>query len=162
MNANELLRIIDTIHRDKNIDKEVIFQAIEAALGDRRQEAIRRRTRDRRHDRPQGRLDLAARTTAFRSMPRKRPAASAPRPPSKSSSRRCAKPSATPCSTNTTRKKGSSSPASCSATKAAPPPSRCRTAKPSCPAASRFPAKPTTPTSACGPRCSKFAKAAAA
>jgi N utilization substance protein A len=32
MNAAELLRIIDTIHRDKNIDKEVIFQAIESAL----------------------------------------------------------------------------------------------------------------------------------
>ena len=32
MNANELLRIIDAIHRDKNIDKEVIFQAIESAL----------------------------------------------------------------------------------------------------------------------------------
>ncbi|HEY5314976.1 MAG TPA: transcription termination factor NusA, partial [Pirellulales bacterium] len=32
MNAGELLRIIDTIHRDKNIDKEVIFQAIEQAL----------------------------------------------------------------------------------------------------------------------------------
>ncbi len=32
MNANELLRIIDTIHRDKNIDKEVIFLAIESAL----------------------------------------------------------------------------------------------------------------------------------
>lgn len=32
MNANELLRIIDAIHRDKNIDKEIIFQAIESAL----------------------------------------------------------------------------------------------------------------------------------
>jgi N utilization substance protein A len=32
MNASELLRIIDTIHRDKNIDKEIIFQAIEQAL----------------------------------------------------------------------------------------------------------------------------------
>lgn len=32
MNASELLRIIDTIHRDKNIDKEIVFQAIEAAL----------------------------------------------------------------------------------------------------------------------------------
>ncbi|HWC88612.1 MAG TPA: NusA N-terminal domain-containing protein, partial [Pirellulales bacterium] len=32
MNASELLRIIDTIHRDKNIDKEVIFLAIESAL----------------------------------------------------------------------------------------------------------------------------------
>ena len=32
MNPSELLRIIDTIHRDKNIDKEVIFLAIESAL----------------------------------------------------------------------------------------------------------------------------------
>ena len=32
MNANEVLRIIDAIHRDKKIDKEVIFQAIESAL----------------------------------------------------------------------------------------------------------------------------------
>jgi len=32
MNPSELLRIIDTIHREKNIEKEVVFQAIEAAL----------------------------------------------------------------------------------------------------------------------------------
>ncbi len=32
MNPNELLRIIDAIHRDKNIDKEIVFQAIESAL----------------------------------------------------------------------------------------------------------------------------------
>ena len=32
MNANELLRIVDAIHRDKNIDKEIVFTAIEAAL----------------------------------------------------------------------------------------------------------------------------------
>lgn len=32
MNSSELLRIVDTIHRDKNIDKEIVFQAIEAAL----------------------------------------------------------------------------------------------------------------------------------
>ncbi len=32
MNANELLRLIDSIHRDKNIDKEIVFQAIEAAF----------------------------------------------------------------------------------------------------------------------------------
>jgi N utilization substance protein A len=32
MNASEVLRIIDAIHRDKNINKEVIFQAIESAL----------------------------------------------------------------------------------------------------------------------------------
>src|SRR5690348_11572336 len=32
MNPSELLRIIDTIHREKNIEKEVVFLAIEAAL----------------------------------------------------------------------------------------------------------------------------------
>ncbi len=32
MNPNEVLRIVDAIHRDKNIEKEIVFQAIEAAL----------------------------------------------------------------------------------------------------------------------------------
>src|SRR5215475_6798481 len=32
MNPNEVLRIVDSIHRDKNIDKEIVFEAIEAAL----------------------------------------------------------------------------------------------------------------------------------
>ncbi len=32
MNANELLRIVDAIHREKNIDKEIVFEGIEAAL----------------------------------------------------------------------------------------------------------------------------------
>jgi len=32
MNANEVLRIVDSLHRDKNIDKEVVFRAIESAL----------------------------------------------------------------------------------------------------------------------------------
>ncbi len=32
MDPNELLRIVDAIHRDKNIDKEVVFEGIEAAL----------------------------------------------------------------------------------------------------------------------------------
>jgi transcription termination/antitermination protein NusA len=32
MNATEILRIVDAIHRDKNIDKEVVFEGIEAAL----------------------------------------------------------------------------------------------------------------------------------
>ncbi len=32
MNPSELLRLVDTIHRDKNIDKEIVFEAIEAAL----------------------------------------------------------------------------------------------------------------------------------
>jgi len=32
MNPNELVRIVDSLHRDKNIDPEIVFQAIEAAL----------------------------------------------------------------------------------------------------------------------------------
>ena len=32
MNPSEVLRIVDAIHRDKNIEQEIVFQAIEAAL----------------------------------------------------------------------------------------------------------------------------------
>lgn len=32
MNPNEILRIVDAIHRDKNINKEIVFEGIEAAL----------------------------------------------------------------------------------------------------------------------------------
>ncbi|MBU4400039.1 MAG: transcription termination factor NusA, partial [Planctomycetes bacterium] len=32
MDPNELLRIVDAIHRDKSIDKEIVFEGIEAAL----------------------------------------------------------------------------------------------------------------------------------
>ena len=32
MNPNEILRIVDSLHRDKNIDKETVFRAIESAL----------------------------------------------------------------------------------------------------------------------------------
>lgn len=32
MNPNELVRIVDSLHRDKNIDPEIVFEAIEAAL----------------------------------------------------------------------------------------------------------------------------------
>ncbi|HMO83994.1 MAG TPA: transcription termination factor NusA [Lacipirellulaceae bacterium] len=32
MNPNEILRIVDAIHRDKNIDKEIVFEGVEAAL----------------------------------------------------------------------------------------------------------------------------------
>jgi transcription termination/antitermination protein NusA len=32
MNPSEMLRIVDSVHRDKNIDKELVFQAIETAL----------------------------------------------------------------------------------------------------------------------------------
>src|SRR5262245_39913223 len=32
MNPQDILRIVDAIHRDKNIDKEIVFEGIEAAL----------------------------------------------------------------------------------------------------------------------------------
>ena len=32
MNAGEVLRIVDSLHRDKNIPKEIVFVAIESAL----------------------------------------------------------------------------------------------------------------------------------
>ena len=32
MNPNEVLRIVDALHRDKNIDPEIVFRAIEAAF----------------------------------------------------------------------------------------------------------------------------------
>ena len=32
MKPEEILRIVDAIHRDKNIEKEIVFQAIESAL----------------------------------------------------------------------------------------------------------------------------------
>jgi len=32
MNGNEVLRVVDAIHRDKNIDKEIVFEGIEQAI----------------------------------------------------------------------------------------------------------------------------------
>lgn len=32
MNGNELLRIVDVLHRDKNINKETVFEGIEQAI----------------------------------------------------------------------------------------------------------------------------------
>ena len=32
MNTEELLRMVDAIHRDRNIDKEIVFQALEDAF----------------------------------------------------------------------------------------------------------------------------------
>ena len=59
----ELLRIVDNIARDKNIDKESIFADLEEAMVS----AVRKHfgdtgERDRRPDRP----ELAARSTAFK------------------------------------------------------------------------------------------------
>jgi N utilization substance protein A len=32
MNGSEVLRVVDAIHRDKNIDKEIVFDGIEQAV----------------------------------------------------------------------------------------------------------------------------------
>ena len=32
MNASEVLRIVDSLHREKNIEKDVVFREIESAL----------------------------------------------------------------------------------------------------------------------------------
>jgi transcription termination/antitermination protein NusA len=32
MNPHELLRLVDSLHREKNIDSEIVFSAIESAL----------------------------------------------------------------------------------------------------------------------------------
>ncbi len=42
MNPNEILRIVDALHRDKNIEAEIVFRAIEAAMAS----AIRRQRGD--------------------------------------------------------------------------------------------------------------------
>ncbi|HHK42841.1 MAG TPA: transcription termination/antitermination protein NusA, partial [Planctomycetaceae bacterium] len=42
MNPNEILRIVDALHRDKKIDSEIVFRAIEAAMAS----AVRRQRGD--------------------------------------------------------------------------------------------------------------------
>ncbi len=69
MDPNELLRIVDTIHRDKNIDKEIVFEGIEAALVSAAKKHYGEEAGRRRQDRPRRRHDLAARTTACRMDP---------------------------------------------------------------------------------------------
>ena len=32
MKGSEILRIVDAIHRDKNVDKEIVFEGIEQAI----------------------------------------------------------------------------------------------------------------------------------
>ena len=32
MNGSEVLRVVDALHRDKNIDKEIVFEGIEQAI----------------------------------------------------------------------------------------------------------------------------------
>ena len=59
MNPSEVLRIVDAIHRDKNIDKAIVFDGIEAALisaakkhyGEEEEIIIEVESRDRRDHR---------------------------------------------------------------------------------------------------------------
>ena len=69
MDPSELLRIVDTIHRDKNIDKEIVFEGIEAAYDFRGQEALRRRGGYPGQDRSPALERSPARTTASPWLP---------------------------------------------------------------------------------------------
>ena len=46
MKSEEILRLVDTIHRSKEIEKEVVFQGIEAAL----RSAVRRKNGESEDD----------------------------------------------------------------------------------------------------------------
>ena len=83
MDANELLRIVDAIHRDKNIDKEIVFEGIEAALVS----AAKKHYGEESDvvveiDRTSGTIRAA--TTAWRWKPPRSPNGSAPKRPSRS------------------------------------------------------------------------------
>ena len=159
MNPSEMLRIVDAIHRDKNIDKEIVFEGIEAALvsaakkhygeeadivvkidredGSISRHARRPRARLRRNGRPHRRPDRQAgddpedsRGGARRAVRR---------------IHRADRPHGQRRHPALRRRRGDG--------RARP------TSKPSCRAASRFPAKRTMSTSACGPPCSRSARA---
>ena len=162
MNATEVLRIVDAIHRDKNIDKEIVFQAIEAALGLGRQEAIRRRRGHRRQYRPRRRFDLRhAQRRAARSAKKRsgRIVAQTAKQVMIQKIREAERDAlydeydeliGQMVTGVVQRYEGGAATVSLA------------TPKPFCRAASRFPAKRIMPTSACGPRCSKSARSAAA
>ena len=57
MDPNEILRIVDAIHRDKNIDKEIVFEGYRGGADFGRQETLRRRSRGHCRDRSDHRLD---------------------------------------------------------------------------------------------------------
>ena len=82
MDPNEILRIVDAIHRDKNIDKEIVFEGIEAALVS----AAKKHYGERKILLSKSIAAMgqsAAPTTACRWIPRKWPNASGPKPPSR-------------------------------------------------------------------------------
>ncbi len=83
MNATEVLRIVDAIHRDKNIDKEIVFEGIEAALVSAAKKHYGEESDIVVNHRPRRRLDHRHASTAKCSTPKRPSAGSAPRPPSR-------------------------------------------------------------------------------
>ena len=83
MDPSELLRIVDTIHRDKNIDKEIVFEGIEAALVSAAKKHYGEEEDIQIHHRSPGRIHRRHAQRRAPRRPRKWPSASAPRPPSR-------------------------------------------------------------------------------
>ena len=124
MNPTEMLRIVDAIHRDKNIDKEIVFEGIEAALVSAAkkhygEEADIVVNIDREDGSIRGTHDGAALDSGRNRRPHRRPdrqAGDDPEDP-RGGARR-------PATTNTPSRSATMVSGSSSATKAAPPPCR--------------------------------------
>jgi len=82
MDANEILRIVDAIHRDKNIDKEIVFEGIEAALVSAAKKHFGE-TEDIVVEIDRSNGAIHGTITACRWIRRKWPNASGPKPPSR-------------------------------------------------------------------------------
>ena len=134
----DLVRIVDSIHRDKNIPKEILFEGIQSALGHRGQEALSRRRRDPRStSTPNGQDQRDHRR--WPDGPAGASAGSPPRRPSRSSSRRSARPSATASSTSSRTSAATWSPAPSSGSRAGPSRSTWARPTPCCPASEQIP-----------------------
>jgi hypothetical protein len=83
MNPNEILRIVDAIHRDKNIGKEIVFEGIEAALVSALKKHYGEEAEITCRDRPRRPATSRRPATAKSCRRRKSSAALAPRPPSR-------------------------------------------------------------------------------
>jgi hypothetical protein len=102
MNPEDILRMIDVLHREKDIPKDVLFEGLEVAIatavkkrlgaGEDLVVAIDRTTGEIKVEDDEGEYEFDLPSSA----------ASPPRPASRPSCRRCARPSAT-CSTTSTR-----------------------------------------------------------
>ena len=82
MNGADLLRIVDLMHREKNIPKDVIFDGIEAALQLATEKHYGEEAGRHRHHRPRLRRDHALKRARRSSSPSCW-AASPPRAPSR-------------------------------------------------------------------------------